>query len=230
MDTKIIDKIKKALALANDAPNDEEAQAAMLAVQRLMVKHNISMKDVELKDNSEKKVVQDDKVIEPTGRISWWKKQLSAIIAKNFKCEALISKYAKNKSSITFLGLEEDVIIAKSVFQYAEKVIDKFAKSYVGKVYRSGKSTVGVRNIFINGFLVGLNEKFEEQKNENNWGLVLVKDSLVVQTLEKMNLRKHSSSGIKPKFANDSEAWEAGNKKGKSFADTQKRKGIESNE
>ena len=46
MDNKIIDKIQNLLELSYDAPNDEEGQTALLMAQKLMVKHNLSMRDL----------------------------------------------------------------------------------------------------------------------------------------------------------------------------------------
>lgn len=38
---KIIEKVRRLLALANDAPDDEEGQNAFLMAQRLMIKHKV---------------------------------------------------------------------------------------------------------------------------------------------------------------------------------------------
>ena len=46
MKEKIIEKIKKALALANNNKNPNEAQAAMLMVQKMMAKYHIEMQEV----------------------------------------------------------------------------------------------------------------------------------------------------------------------------------------
>lgn len=48
METKIIEKIQNLLELAYDAPNDEEGQTALLMAQKLMVKHNLSLSDLEV--------------------------------------------------------------------------------------------------------------------------------------------------------------------------------------
>lgn len=224
MEDKIIGKIKKALALAKDTPSDDEAQAAMLAVQRLLAKHNLSMQDVEGYATTEKKT-KEEMVTELTGRIPWWHKKLAYVISENFKCKYFMVRYGSYNGGIVFFGLEEDVLIAKEVFQYAREMIDKLAKSYVGKLYRRGESTKGVRNIFIEGFLSGLQAKFKEQIEKNNWGLVLVTDALVVQEYENMNMKTVKSTGIQPKFSNNSEAYNEGKKQGENFASA--KKGIE---
>jgi hypothetical protein len=225
MDNKIISKVKKLLALAKDNPNDNEADTAMLMVQELLAKYNISMSDIDSSDDENEKNVIEESVTKFT-RTPWWKKELAVIIAENFKCKTFLS-VGQGKTKIVFLGLEMDVIIAKDVFQYAEIVIDRLAKSYVNKIYREGKSTKGVRNEFIWGFLKGLRDKFREQVEKNDWGLILVTDALVEKAFADKNLRKGSNSGIAPNFSGDLNARQEGYSEGQKFADTYERKGIE---
>jgi hypothetical protein len=225
MDEKIIRKIQKALALAKDTKSDGETQAAMLAVQRMLANHNLSMQDVESYGSPAEKKTKEERVTELSGRIPWWHKKLAYVISDNFKCKYFMVRYGSYNGAIVFFGLEEDVAIAKEVYQYAKEMIDKLAKSYVGKLYRQGESTKGVRNIYIEGFLRGLQDKFKEQIEKNNWGLVLVTDALVVQEYEAMNMRTVKSTGIQPKFSNNSEAYNEGKKQGENFASN--KKGIE---
>jgi Protein of unknown function (DUF2786) len=227
IDDKIINKVRKALALAQDNPSDEEAHAAMLAVQRLLVKHNLSMSDVEDLANEKEKNVSEDFVSDISGRIPWWKKHLSIIIAENFKCKTFLAKLGNYKGGIKFLGLEEDVLVAKSVYQYAEKILDTLATRYVQKQYREKKPTKGVRNKYISGFLDGLDHKFKEQVEKNNWGLMIITDALVEQAIEDKKLRKASNSGIQPRFSDNQEAYDTGYEQGQDFGDSQGKKGIE---
>ena len=53
MKEKIIEKIKKALALANNNKNPNEAQAAMLMAQKMMAKYHIEMQEIEESEESE---------------------------------------------------------------------------------------------------------------------------------------------------------------------------------
>jgi hypothetical protein len=220
---KIVDKVRKLLATAKGTTSEEEAQTSMLLAQKLLAKHGISMSDVDIEEQDSKNVVEEN-VTDPSGRTPWWKKQLAVVIADNFKCKTFIACGYKT-TKIMFLGLEVDVAVAKDVFQYAETVIDKLAKSYVGKIYRQGKPTKGIRNEFIWGFITGLQDKFKEQVEKNNWGLVLVTDALVVQAYEDKGLRRASSGGIRPNFSGDAEARSEGYKHGQNFADN--KKGIE---
>jgi len=226
MDDKVIDKVRKALALANDNPNDSEAHTAMLLAQRLLAKNGLTLKDVEGEQESLKKVVQEN-IIPNSGRIPWWKKQLAMVISDNFKCKCFTVNYGNYNSAIAYFGLEDDVMIAKEVYQYAENILDKLATRYVQKLYRDGKETKGMRNEYMYGFMNGLKEKFKEQVEKNDWGLIIVTDALVEQRYSEKKFRKASSSGIQPGFSGSNEARSEGYKEGQNFADAQSRTGIE---
>lgn len=228
IEDKIFNRIKKTLALAKNNPSEHEAQAAMLMAQKLLAKHGLTLKDMEGEDTTEglKKVVRLD-IIEPTGRLVWWRSSLAEVIARNFKCKCFLTKYGNYEKVITFMALEEDAEIAKEVYLYAEKVADNLATKYVQKQYREGNNTKGVRNDFMKGFIAGLDEKFIEQVEKNNWGLVIVTDALVVQEFKELKVRYVNSTGVRPKFSGSESAYNEGHESGKNFGDSRNRKGIE---
>lgn len=105
MSEKIIKKVKNLLELAYDAPNDEEGQTALLMAQKLMVKHNLSLHDVNTKQKNEA-------IGETVGhweyRMSWWKEKLAAILGENFRCQTI--RRRKKKEGITqiiFLDMKQ---------------------------------------------------------------------------------------------------------------------------
>ena len=88
----------------------------------------------------------------------------------------------------------------------------KFVKQY--KKYHVVYN-VGIKNDYIMGWLKGLDSKYQEQVSKNGWGLVLVKDPLVQQELNKIKLRKGQSSSVS--HGNDRNVYDKGFEKGKSF-------------
>lgn len=78
----IIKKIKGLLAIANDNKNDEESQSAFIMAQKLMIKYDISMGEVESKKES-----QDIKQGQVTvhKKLFWWERKLAIIISNNFR-------------------------------------------------------------------------------------------------------------------------------------------------
>lgn len=223
---KILDRIKKLFNLAYNGGDTEshEAQTALLMAQKLMAEHNIEQ-SVVMSNNEDfiptKKSVVQGSVFDGT-RIAWWRGSLGVIISNNFKCECYTEK-RKIPNSIMFFGLKDDVILAKIAYDFASEAIDSTCRLYLKKYKTSNAKvdTAGIRNDFISGWLKGLKDQFAEQIEKHNWGLVLVKDALVVQAKEKLNLKKGNKSRVKTNH--NQEAKAEGYNTGKNFNISAKR-------
>ncbi|ACV63259.1 hypothetical protein Dtox_2450 [Desulfofarcimen acetoxidans DSM 771] len=191
---RVINKIKKVLVLSN-SPYPEEAKTAMLKAQELMLQHGLSMADVQFETKEDKEVV--DQSVYEVNRITWWKQSLSLIIGDNFRCYPYIKRYS-NVTKVQFVGLQEDVELAKEVYLYAISVIEYLSVQYI-KVHKEEIkiNSRRVKNQYILGFLDGLVDRFKKQVESNeSFSLILVKDSLVEETYNKINLRKSKKSHI----------------------------------
>ena len=228
MDEKLVSRIKKLLNVAEGKANENESQSAMLKAQKLMAEHNISLKDV-ADINLDTKKVDDKPIMDAKGRLTWWEKEMGGTIALNFRCTPYIksSKVAKVRVMM-FLGLEEDVAIAIEVYRFAVHAIKRLSKDYVFvKRGLKGAEATALKNDFMGGFIRGLDYAFKQQVEKNNWGLILVKDALVVQAQEDKKMKKgKTQSGIQPQFRNNQDALREGFKRGKEFVDDTKTKKI----
>lgn len=180
----IVEKIQKLLALS-ESPNENEANTAMLKAQELMVKHKITMKDIE-------QDVKKDVVITTTHqkfKNTKWKAILAKVISDNFLCEALTSQNGRtNVCRVSFIGHEEDVDICIAVYNYAVKYIDKNVAKLRRIRYAAGHSARGLEEAYAVGFCHGLQENYQAQiKNNTEFGLVLVKDPEVQTALKNLN-------------------------------------------
>jgi hypothetical protein len=221
---KVVRKIRKALALAHDnARNPEESHNALLKAQALMAEYGISNRDVNIEEQEEKNVVHEGAT--KYTRLQWWMKNLGGIVADNFKCYCYTNKY-NGKSQVVFLGLENDVEIAKAVYSFAYDSIRFFSDDFIKRKRLAGDraKTMAIKNDYISGYLQGLSDKFKEQIEKEQWGLILVKDALVVQENNNMNYKKAPAS--RASMAGNSEAREKGYKDGKKFNSSRNR-GIE---
>jgi len=225
---RILERVRKAIRLAGDNPNDAEAKTAMLLAQEMLAKHGLSMDDVSEDKEYEKDVVIKD-AFEPKGRILWWKKSLAVVMANNFRCKTFIGRVG-DKSTIKFMGLKEDVDVVIEVYKFAEEVIARLANSHadvmVSKTGISGKRA-DWRNRYITGFLDGLEEGYAEQVAKNNWEMVLVTDALVVKEFDSLTLRKKKNTGIQPRFSNDEYSRSKGYEDGKRFSNNKSTGEIE---
>jgi hypothetical protein len=211
MSTKIIEKIQKLLSLS-ESSNENEARVAMLKAQELLAKHKLSIqevKDIEV-INSKIKYHKSS----TTFTKAKWKGRLASIIAENFGCYMYFSSCRTN--TIVFFGREEDIIVCNLVFEYALDCISSSVKRIQNKYKKDGLSVKGLENDYALGFIRGLTKQFDEQKKNNQeWGLVLVKDEEVVNAFE--NIKFDGKVKAELKFSGHAEVALMGEEEGKKF-------------
>lgn len=156
---KMVEKIRKTLALAKDNPSMEEGLAAALKAQKLMHKYNIHEEEVsleEIKDEISSIFTQQ----KHDSHLKAWRKQLAVLVANNFRCKCYMSG-----KDVVFRGYTNDAQIALEVYLTLYKVGDKLARqSRKDEKESTGSSSgKGLYNSFIVGFLAGLKEGFNEQ-------------------------------------------------------------------
>lgn len=172
---RIIRRVNKLLALAEDNSSVEESQTAFLQAQQMMVKYGVDPSDLDISEESKR-------VLEKSGsdykRLFWWERRLASIVAKNFRCKNYINnKYIEGKKQvqrrIMFMGRDEDVNLAREMYKLAREATLFYTKCYM---QQNDLKESSVKNDYILGFVDGLEEKFEDQINSQSqeWGLVLV--------------------------------------------------------
>jgi len=113
---KIIDKIKKLLALS-ESPNENEAAAAVVKARELLDRHNLTLAEVETL------TAEDPLIIRArmgTGykHLPVWLIYLGAVVEKPFDCVALHSS-----GELSFCGTETDAEVALYTFTYLYRAI-----------------------------------------------------------------------------------------------------------
>ena len=220
---KLLERIQKLFKLAEGNENDHEAQSALLAAQKLMVENGIEQSEVERLSNIQtpKEVVHEN--VTNGERLLWWKRSLARIIAKNFCCMYYILRSNSDNGGLIFLGLKEDVELAETVYAFAKEAIVYGTSRYVADYKKNHRKQAytGHKNDYMTGWLSGLSAQYEEQVDKNNWGLVLVTDSLVLRAYADLKLRKVKASSRYT--ANNENAMLAGYQQGKAFNGISKR-------
>lgn len=208
----IISKIEKLLALAGNNPSEAEAQAAMLKAQQLMAEHNLDMATFQKTEEAKKEVEQ---IWVKGGHNCNWMIRLAQVVAENFRCNLLRGA----GYGLVFIGLKEDVAICAQVFNFASHTLDRNMAKLRRQYRKQGLSTEGISGDYSLGFISGLRDKFKEQVEQNNWGLVLVKDNAVTEYTEQIkNPKKKGSSGKPLKTSGDPSLYAKGYQDGKSLA------------
>lgn len=214
---QILDKISKALRLGNNNTNENEAQSAILAAQRLMAKYHVSEEDVNDFLNENEK--QDAQVIEENADNEMnndkWKRKLMITIAKNFRCDVF---YRGQK--LIIVGAKEDILISKRVYLYAKQVILINFKQFFKENYENYAVNNSIRNKYKReyalGFIAGLSEKFEAQKVNSELSLVVVNPK-VKDYLSNINFRGVHRD--RNSYITDRYCYQQGKETGKNLAD-----------
>lgn len=158
MNDKIILKVQNLLELAYDAPNDEEGQSALLMTQKLMVKHNLAMSDIQKihKNNIGETVAASEY------RMVWWKEKLAGILGANFRCKVIRQrKVDEGITKMIFFGYDSDAEFCTKVYEGAVLYLEYRLKRLFPTITKARWKDYKKSYLF--GFLTGLNERFEKQ-------------------------------------------------------------------
>lgn len=220
MKDRIVSKIQKLLA-RTQSNYAAEAESALLKAQELMVQHGLSLRDVQETQPEEAQNVEERGVFH--SQAPMWHGRIARILADNFRCHSIwLWQYraGRNIRVITFIGLTDDVQIVTEAYSYAISLV-RFNLRCIKK--RRPRITTGYLNTYIDGFISGLNAKFREQVDRQQWGLVLVKDKEVVSAYEAYDPTTITPKGRAPQKNNNPNAYHKGYIDGKSFDPSRKR-------
>jgi hypothetical protein len=156
--SEIVSRVRKLLRLAKGNGCQGEAEAALLKAQELMVLHGVTTAQIETAEDAVEDVTK--------GETSWcrpsaWRANLAVGLAENFRCKCYGTTRGRI-ASMTFLGFPEDVAVVLDLYGFVESAARRFAK---------GRAN---RGSYLLGFVHGVVDKLERQKEVKDWGLVLV--------------------------------------------------------
>jgi hypothetical protein len=173
-DHKIAERIARLLALA-ESPNVHEAEAAMTAAQRLLLKHNLELRHARIAQGYVWRHLG-----KPTGRTTEAERVLSLLLGRHFFVEAIwVPVYrpleGKRGSVLEICGTKENVEIAEYVHGYLVETAER--------LWREHKAARGIRGdrerrTFLAGVMSGMSEKLSrEAKKSESAGLVWIADA-----------------------------------------------------
>lgn len=192
---------------------EAEATSALAAARKLMLKYKIKEKELA---NDEQNVIQKELMYNTS--ISWIY-CLIDIFVNNFGIMKYVLKHGKIEHTVLF-GLETDVVcveeLIKCAYEYAEHKANVFAREY-RSLFGSAK---GVKQSWFEGFIAGLQQKYNEQNLAKEFSLMIVPDEKVTSEFNEFtNEFVKKERVIKSKSSNNEALWD-GYKAGKSFGTT----------
>lgn len=205
-DQPLLSRIAKLLALA-ESPNEHEAQAAMSAAQRLMLKYNI-----DLAVSGRQPAHAFRHLGTPTGRVNEAQRILAGILGDHFFVQTIWVPVwrpleGRRGSVLEICGSDANLELAEYVHaflnQTGERLFRDFRKSPAG---RGAK-----RLTFIAGVMAGFRDRLErDRKKSDAEGLVWVGDAALVGFFRKRHPRirwtRHAVSHGSEAFARGREA------------------------
>lgn len=131
--SRVLDKIKKLVALST-SPNEHEAAFAAEKVQELLAEHNLSMSDVKDVDDPTAGMTTDDELVSSSVP---WRRSLASEVAHLYFCEYFynhryISTTTRScgyirKDIHTFVGAPHNIVVAKLMFTYLTDTVERLA-------------------------------------------------------------------------------------------------------
>ena len=170
----VLERIAKLLALA-ESPNEHEAQAAMSAAQRLMLKHNL---EAAVSGGTSSYCFRH--LGRPTGRVSEHERRLAMILDEFFFVQVIwvpvwrVSE-AKRGSVLEVCGSRDNVELAAYVYDFLSYTADAL---YRADRKRRGDRSHQARRKFLAGVMSGFHDRMRRERQRSaEQGLVWVGDA-----------------------------------------------------
>lgn len=133
---RVLDKIRKLLALST-SPNEHEAASAAEKVQVLLAEYNLTLADVGGGAQAGEEVVQSES---PETDSRPWRRRIGTGVARMYFCGYFFTyrkEYIPSRKiggyirydKHTFLGLEHNAVVARAMFEYLIATIERLSKS-----------------------------------------------------------------------------------------------------
>ena len=214
------EKIKKLLALASSA-NENESAAAMGMAQELLIRHKLTMADLPDSEVPHEEIIRDDEPLFAAGRIHQWKSQLANIFATFNNCRlvkytgAAIGNNSRGTKLVIF-GKPSDIDMVRYLLAYSITTLTNFARIPCMDEGHSYKQS------WFLGAVNGIHEKLREgqkkaQEGASSFALVKVETELkdVDKFIRELVGKLRKGTGGNTKINHN--AYSQGNRVGRNF-------------
>jgi hypothetical protein len=144
MEQKLLDRLNRLRAMAEDVNSEAEAMIAMRRLHSLLAKHNLSLVDLDNKNGQEN--IDQHSFLDVSRP---WKKQIVNGIAKLYFCHLYVERVDKKKAMFVITGEEHNREFAVFLIKNVVRVVEAQALAESKAAY--GKRSVPFINSFRNG-------------------------------------------------------------------------------
>lgn len=146
---RIIEKVRKLLALSRSS-NEHEAALAAAHAQRLLAEHNLSMSEVEVREEG---AGEAELIVART--VPAWLSSLFAVVAGAFDCMPIMTTTA-GEGRLRFIGVGGDPAVAACTLQFLIRELRRLASAYLAtRKAGAGTGTPAVRRRMRGSYLLG---------------------------------------------------------------------------
>jgi len=164
---KVLDKIRKLLALSH-SPNENEAAAAAAKAHALLAEYNLSMSDLDVKAQADedKFVIDRDMTTDSVP----WRRRIAQAVARLYFCHYFFAHHyettlARRNGYIrhdihSFVGARHNVDVAKLMFKYLSDTVDRLA------IEGSKRVPMSERSRYVTSFKAACTLRLAQRINE----------------------------------------------------------------
>lgn len=172
---KILEIVKKLHNKAESSKTlgeSKEAEAFAARVARMMTEHKISMDELEMTELQKLEPIERGEGMQPAGRKSKrvaWVENLTSVIADAYYCRILV---VQGTSTIILVGRKSDREIAEWMINWMVPWLWQLSYKEMmaarKRVKKEGEplGARGFRSSFLNGFILGLADRFYREREE----------------------------------------------------------------
>ncbi|MDR2683808.1 MAG: DUF2786 domain-containing protein [Prevotellaceae bacterium] len=200
----------------------QEAEAAMLAINRLLTEYNLSLEDLYKIDSKtdttppEVTIIEGDKIWFRQGAEFQFVQKLAAVIAKYNYCKAVSGNLGTASPFMKIIGTEINVQTCQFLFSFLYNNFtfngDKSAKAYSYEPLKK----INFYKDFLAGTVAGIADKLEQEQNAQTTAIIKWNSKAIDSYLEEKNVYKLAHPKDPHARRLNANAWYAGRKHGQS--------------
>lgn len=184
---KVYQNARRLMSLIEGAATEGEAVAASTALQKLLARYHMTMRDVEghAKDATREEEPDEGTAYESGNGMPRWISTLAMNIGSAYRCHAYLHGYGKDQS-IVYFGMPADVETASKVLNVTIAAARNCWKAYSAAARECMESRgyeykpANFRTAYLCGFADGIGAAYEDQaRTDSDVALMVVKPKAV---------------------------------------------------